>query len=245
MKKVLLFICLTFSLVINGCSCNKFDISTYESAVENFKDSRRYSFELTVTKEIKDQPYYTKDVYENMYMFTTTGAVNNFSSVLKSYKITNPTSTSPSGNYELFSTVSRYYVGVENNFYTKVKEGVAPEIKNKRYISYEENFADSKNIFNINNIVPLFEAESLNNFKISGSKNKKGYSEATFTAPIANFVESEAETATYSLIINKDFYFKTIKFVVVTETVKLTYEYNFKAYNNTVNIEFPADLINY
>ena len=64
-----------------------------------------------------DQNYYSKDLYDNKYILTTVGEVSKFSSILKEYKISNPSSLFPSGNYELMSSLTRYYY--DNKFYSK------------------------------------------------------------------------------------------------------------------------------
>ena len=239
MKKVLLSIFLMFIVVVSGCSCDKFSISTYQNAVKNFKESTGFEYELTITTEVKDQNYYNKDLYDNKYILTTVGKVSKFSSILKEYKISNPSSLFPSGNYELMSSLTRYYY--DNKFYTKAKEGSAPETIKREQTTYEEKFSDLNDAMNVKNIVPLFENKDISQFKISGIKGKKGQSKATFVAAVPNFIESSEETTEYTVTMNKNLNFTSLKFVVINEDVTTTYEYKFGNYNSKVSIDLPSD----
>ena len=58
MKKVFTVVTLIFALLISGCSCDKFDIDTYGSAVKNLKNSTGFEYKLTVTIKTEGQGYY-------------------------------------------------------------------------------------------------------------------------------------------------------------------------------------------
>lgn len=245
MKKILLFLLMVFPFMVGACSCDNFSLSTYESASKNFKDSTGYEYELVVTTEIDGQSYYTRDEYKNKYILKTTGEVYNFSSELKSYNVSNPTSTSPSGSYSLAYTLHRYYVGEQEKFYTKVKEGNTPEVKAVEDISYDAKYSDDNDKYNTKNLVPCFTKDQLTGFQISNASGKDGYSTAIFTAPVLSYLESDEDVTLYTVTIDKNAYFNEITFVVVKGAKTTTYEYKFLKFNSNVNIEFPADLANY
>ena len=74
--------------------------------------------------------------------------------------------------------------------------------------------------------------------------NKEGYSSAFFTAPVPSYIQSSEENTIFNVIIDKDFYFDTIEFVVVNGKTTTVYKYTFSGYNSDVNVTFPADLDN-
>lgn len=243
MKKVLIILMMFIPLFISACSCNNFNLKTYETAVKNFNNSTGFEYELTITKKVEGQEYYEKEYSKNKYLLTPTGEVYDFASELKHYRIGAPLN-GPEEDPYLEYTTERYYVGEENMFYTKVVEGVR-EMKDKQYISYEEKYSNLNNQYNIKNLVPVFKKDQLTGFKISSFEDKDGYSTSLFSAPVPSFLESDEETTLYSVTINKKFYFYTIEYVVIDGSDTTTYEYKFLNYNSKVSIDFPADLVNY
>lgn len=244
MKKVLTVITMIFALLISGCSCDKFDVDTYESAVKNLKNSTGFEYKLTVTIKEEDKDYYLKEESNNAYRLTTTGVVENFASTLKSYNISAP-NNGPEGVPSLVYSLNRYYVGEENKFYVKKTATNSIEDKKVELKTYEEVYSDIKDKYHMNNLFPVFSKDQITGFQISEIKGDKGYSKAVFTAPVPFFIESNEELALYSVTMDKDFYFKTIEVYVVDDNISITYQYDFFNYNGDVEIIFPADLVNY
>lgn len=245
MKKILLMILMILPLaIISGCSCHKFDISTYESAVKNFNNSTGFEYELIVTTKVDGNDYYIREESKNKYLLTTTGAVYDFASELKSYKILTP-ANSPEGAPTLVYTLNRYYVGEQNKFYTKEIAENSRELKGVEEISYSEKYSDENSPYHRNNLVPVFTSADLTGFQISNIEDKNGYSTSLFSAPVPSFMDSTEELALYSVTMNKDFYFDTIEFVVVNGATTTTYQYKFLNFNSSVELVFPADLASY
>lgn len=245
MKRILMAVVMVFTFIIGACSCDKFDISTYESAVKNFKNSTGFEYELIVTKKVEGQNYYVREESYNKYSLTTTGEVENFSSLLKSYTIATP-DNGPEGAPTLVYTEENYYNGEENKFYfNKVPARGMGEKGVKENITYEHVYNEANDPRNTKNLVPTFSKDELSGFQIANIESKKGYSSSVFTAPVPSFIESDEDVALYSVTMNKNFYFDTMEFYVVDGDTTTTYEYKFINYNSNVNVEFPADLANY
>lgn len=245
MKKLLLMILMILPLaIVSGCSCHKFDISTYESAVKNFNNSTAFEYELTITTKVDGNDYYTREESKNKYLLTTTGEVYDFSSEMKSYKILTP-ANSPEGAPSLIYELYRYYVGEENKFYTKEIAENSRELKKVETISYTEKYSDLTSPYNRVNLVPVFTSADLGGFQISNIEGKNGFSTSLFTAPVPSHLQSTDELALYSITMNKDFYFETIEFVVVNGATTTTYQYKFLNFNNDVELVFPAELVSY
>lgn len=245
MKKLLLMILMILPLVIvSGCSCNKFDLSTYESAVKNYNNSTGFEYELIVTTKVDGNDYYIREESKNKYLLTTTGVVYDFASELKSYKILTP-ANSPEGAPSLVYTLNRYYVGEENKFYTKEIAENSRELKSVENVSYTDKYSDPTSPYNRANLVPVFSSADLGGFQISSIESKSGYSTSLFTAPVPSHLTSTEEVALYSVTMNKDFYFETIEFVVVNGATTTTYQYKFLNFNSDVELVFPAELVSY
>lgn len=245
MKKLLLMILMILPLVIvSGCSCNKFDLSTYESAVKNYNNSTGFEYELIVTTKVDGNGYYIREESKNKYLLTTTGVVYDFASELKSYKILTP-ENSPEGAPSLIYELYRYYVGEDNKFYTKEIAENSRELKNVENISYTDKYSDITSPYNKANLVPVFASADLGGFQISNIEDKNGYSTSLFTAPVPSHLTSTEEVALYSVTMNKDFYFETIEFVVVNGATTTTYQYKFLNFNSDVELVFPAELVSY
>lgn len=239
MKKVFAVITMIFAILISGCSCNKFDAYTYESAVKNLKHSTGFEYKLIITIKTEGQDYYLREESFNSYQLKTTGVVENFASILKCYNITSP-KNGPEGAPSLIYSLTRHYVGEENKFYIKENDQTNVALK-----SYEETYNDTNDKYNSNNLVPTFSKDQIAGFQISEIKGKKGYSSAVFTAPVPSFIESDEELALYSVTMDKDFYFKTLEFYVVDDDTTTTYQYEFTNYNSDVEIVFPENLKDY
>ena len=238
MKKLLLIVLVLLFITVSGCSCNKFDISTYESAVKNINDSTGYEYTLTIVKKTQGSDSYEKYVYDNKYILKTTGEVYDFSSVLKKYQIDTTYSGAESA-FDVKSTWNRYYVGDKKAFYESENSGVLQQDTNVD--SYETKYKDVNSEYNIKNLFPMFQKDSLSEFEISGKKN--GVSTATFYAPCPVYAKSDQEVILYTVTMDKDFYFSSIKFDLVDGEMTSTYEYEFLNYNSNVVINFPADLV--
>lgn len=243
MRKLLLGFILIFSFIIGGCSCDKFDIKTYESAVKNYKNSTGFEYRLTVTTKVENQNYYIREEIKNKFILKTTGEIYDFSSEQKSYQIMTP-DNAPESAPSLIHTLNRYYRGEQNKFYTQEITNYR-EIKNVESISYENKYNDINSEYNFLNIVPVFSINDISQFKISDMSSKNGYSSASFVAPVLSCFESDVETISYEVTMNKNFYFHTIKYTIVSDDTTTTYEYEFLNYNSKVDIKFPADLANY
>ena len=244
MKKIFLSILMIFPLLISACSCDKFDMGTYESAVKNHKNSTGFEYQLTVIIQKENQEYYVKEESSNAYMLSATGEVENFASKLKSYRINTP-KEGTQGAPILVYTLNRYYVGEVNTFFTKESATNSVENKVAEQISYENKYNDVDSPYNIRSVVPTFSNNQLSNFSITSIDEKKGYSLATFKSVTPAFAQSSEELTTYKVTMDNDFYFNTIEFSVIDGDTTTTYKYEFLNYNGGVNIIFPADLDTY
>ena len=232
-----------FPIIISACSCDKFNLATYEKAVKNFNNSTGFEYTLTVTEKVEGQNYYTREEIENKYLLKTTGEVNNFSSSLKSYRIDTP-ENGPESAPSLEYTLYRYYVGETNKFYTRE---IAKNTEEKGYqsISYDEKYSDINSEYYSKNLVPVFVKNQVTGFSISNIEGKDGYSTSLFTAPVLSCFESDSEQTLYAVSMDDDFYFYTIEFAIVNGKTTTTYQYKFLNYNSDVNIDFPLDLVSY
>lgn len=244
MKKLLLALFMIFPLFVGACSCDKFDITTYESAVKNYSKSTGIEYRLKVTVKEEGASKYLREESSNKYILTTDGNVQEYASELKKFDIP-VDSKGVEGNPSLKSTLNRYYVGETGKFYTKIKEGTSAPITAVEVRSYDDLYQDTNDKNNVKNLVPLFSKDQISEFKISKLKGSKGYSEATFIAPVPSHIECSEKSTQYTVVMNKSFQFSSITFSVVNETVVTTYEYTFYNFNSDVNIEFPTDLASY
>jgi hypothetical protein len=255
MKKKLFYLLMIFPLIIGACSCNKFDLNTYKSAVDNYQKSTGFEYELTITTKVDGQDYYMMEESKNKYLLTTSGTVYDFASELKSYKIMTP-ENGPQSAPNLIYTLNRYYSGDENTFYTNEISNIDKKHKELNK-SYEEKYNDVNSPYNTKNLVPIFEKKQLTGFKISDIESQKGYSTSMFTAAVPAFADSDDDITLYSVTMDDNFYFSTIEYsfskvIKITvdgeevETLKTTtYKYKFLNYNSDVEIVFPADLAGY
>ena len=245
MKKLLLAILMIFPLFVSACSCDKFDLSTYESAVKNFNKSTGFEYKLKITTKTQGASSYKREESYNKYLLTTEGNVYDFASEIKDFKIP-VDSNGIEGNPRPERTVNRYYVGVTRTFYTKIKEGVsAPSTSVAHDTTYDDIYSEDSNRHNINNLVPTFTKDEITDFHITKLEGSKGYSIAMFKAPAPSYIEYNGEKIEYTVVMDKSFCLDTIVFAVVNGTTTTEYEYTFYNFNNDVNIEFPADLASY
>jgi len=244
MKKLLLIILMIFPFIVSACSCDNFNMATYEKAVKNYNNSTGFEYTLTITKRVEGQNYYTREEYKNKYLLKTTGEVENFSSELKSYRIDTP-QDAPESAPRLIYTLYRYYVGETNRFYTRQIGENLSEVKGYKNNSYDEEYSDINSQYNIKNLVPVFQKNQLTGFSISNIDGKDGYSASLFTAPVLSCYASDSEETLYAVTMDKNFYFYEMEFVLEKDSSTATYEYKFLNYNSDVNIEFPIDLVSY
>lgn len=258
-KKVLLPLLMIFTFFVNACSCDKFDIDTYVSAVKNFNNSTGFSYELIVTTETEGENKYYLEESIHKYKVTPTRIVENFLSEMKRYEISKDSFSGNGAPVKVFE-LNRYYKGEEGNFYVNEVYGNKDD-KDVESTTYEEKYGENSE-YNLKNIIPTFSEEFIGDFNIEKLDGKKGYSVATFKATCPAFAEcADDYVVKYKVVINKQFYFDSIEFsyeikeekteVVNGETVfdtiitKVDCKYTFKGYNGDVEIVFPNDLANY
>lgn len=258
MKKILMILLLAFPFCISACSCDNFNLKTYNSAVNYYNNSTGIDYKLTMVTRISNQYKQTEDEGTYKYTFTPTKKVINFASIINKYEIEvrkDGTKGNPTKVFEL----DRYYKSSENKFYTK---SAINDKRNVENITYEEKY-DKNSEYHISNLIPIFTNEEISNYKIVKHETLKGYSVATFEAacPVISNCDTDLKI-TYRVTIDKDFYFSKIEFTTiktlkkavkatettpavaaVVETVKYTYEFN--NFNDNVEVTFPKDLANY
>lgn len=258
MKKILMILLLVFPFCISGCSCDNFDINTYKAAVDYYNNSTGLDYKLTKVTRVTNDYTEIEDEGTYMYKLTPNREVIDFASIINKYEIEvrkDGTRGNPTKVFEL----DRYYKSSENKFYTK---SAINDKRNVENITYEEKY-DKDSEYHISNLIPTFTTREISNYKIVKQGSLKGYSVATFEAACPATANCDDDLKiTYSVTINKDFYFSKIEFTTiktlkeateatettpavaaVVETVKYTYEFN--GFNDNVNIVFPKDLANY
>lgn len=239
-KNLFLSILLLFTLLVGACSCDKFNIETYNTAVRNYNNATAIEYDLTVTRYTKGETSYILEESINKYELSTIREVINYGSSLKRYEITT-SDYGPNGAPVSVYELNRYYKREANSFYTNT---IVPGAINNKEItneSYDQKY-DITSEYNINNIVPVFNEENISNFSIIKDESRKGYSIATFESKYPSYSNESTAIVTYTIYINKDFYFDKIEYAYESELEKVTYKYEFKNYNSDVVIEFPSDL---
>lgn len=241
-RKILLILLLIFPFFINACSCDKFDIETYNSAVRNYKNSTGIDYNLTVTTYTEGYNKYILEESSVKYIFNTTKEVLDFSSQLKKYEvITNQhvANSAPQKVYEL----NRYYKGSEGKFYTN-EIALNNDFKQVEQTNYESKYT-KEDADHTDNIVPVFDGADITEFSIVKDKANKGYSIATFKAACPSVLTCDNELVSYTVTMDKGFYFTKIEFTIVNGSKTINYKYEFNKYNSDVKITFPNDLVNY
>lgn len=240
MKKILLILMLICPLFVQGCSCDKFDINTYTSAVKRYNDSTGVEYKLTITTKTAGENEYKLEESTNKYIFSTTKEVLNYSSILREYKIITNEYGTNSAPLPV-STLERYYKRENTTFYTN---DVTRNEKTAETITYEEKY-DEDNKYNIYNLVPVFDRRNIDNFSIVKDSKGKGNSIATFDAACPATSSCTEDVTKYTVYMNKYYNFTKIEFTTINGDVTTTYKYEFYKYNSDVQIEFPSDLASY
>jgi len=240
MKKILLILMLICPLFVQGCSCDKFDINTYTSAVKRYNDSTGIEYKLTVTTKTEGENEYKLEESTNKYIFSTTKEVKNYSSILREYKVVTNEYGTNSAPLPV-STLERYYKRENTTFYTN---DVTRNEKTAETITYEEKY-DEDSKYNVFNLVPVFDSRNIANFSIVKDKKRSGYSIATFDAACPIISPCAEDITTYTVYMDKYYNFNKIEFTTTDGIVTTTYKYEFYKYNSDVKIEFPSDLGNY
>jgi len=243
-RKILLVLLLICPFFINACSCDKFNIQTYASAVRNYNKSIGMDYKLTVTTYTEGSNIHVLEESYNKFEFNTAREVLNFASEMNKYEILTDDygiNSAPQKVYEL----NRYYVGDSGKFYTN-EVAHNNDFKQIDNVTYEQKY-DVNSVYHINNLVPVFKTEDVANFSIIKDKSHKGYSIATFSAACPSTVscDEDKEVITYKVTIDKEFYFSKIEFTTVFENKTIEYKYEFNEFNSDVEIIFPNDLVNY
>lgn len=241
MKKVFLSVLALFCVLLSGCSCDKFDVDTYNASVRNYNNASGISYDLVIITSDEGSSIKYQENLSNVFEFTPTRDVTNYSSVYKKYEITTSNSGIDSAPVLVY-TMHRYYVGETNSFYTKEKTTI--ENTSKETISYEEKYSLTNEKDNKNNLVPVFNEEDVRNFDIE-KDGKNGDSVATFTASVPVYIPSDNEVTTYTVRMNDKSYFTTIEFTIVNGTSTSTYKYTFYSYNSESVVQFPENFSDY
>ena len=244
MKKLLLFVIMVIPLMVSACSCNKFNIGTYESAVKKFDDSIGFEYNLKITTEYANENYYHVETSHNTYMLTTTGEVENFSSKSRKEK-TITHELGPNDAPIIEYTAETYYVGSSRKLYKKESLSTGREESSVESISYESKYSNPSDRYNIDNLIPTFAEDEMLDFSISKVEGSEGCSIAVFTASIPSYISSDEDTTVYSVTMDKDFYFSSITFSVIVGDKTITYEYQFINFNSDVVVTFPTNLEDY
>lgn len=238
MKSKLLFVLtLVFSVFLSACSCNKFNIETYNSAVKNYEYSSGIDYNLVITEVSENSNEIISIESHNLYELSTTRIIENFASTTKKYRITT-SDIGANGDPEAYFEQNRYYNQSKGIFYT-----IAPSlnVRQPENITYEEKY-DLSSEYNIKNIIPVFKEEDISGFNIKEDKKHDGYSIATFTAACPAALSCDEKKIDYKVTIDKNYYFSKIEFTIVSGVKTSTYVYSFNGYNNDVVINFPSDL---
>ena len=139
--------------------------------------------------------------------------------------------------------MKRYYVGETQKFYTNESSSVRDE-RQVEEITYEDKY-DELSMYNVNNLVPVFEKEYVSNFKIE-ELDGDGNSKATFLAACPTYSDCNVNgVVSYTITMDENFYFKSIEFSVVNGEKTINYTYKFYKYNSKVEIQLPSDLETY
>ena len=132
-RKLLLILLLVCPFIVNACSCDKFDINTYTSAVKNYENSTGLDYKLTVTTITDGADTYILQESRNKYKLSTTRKVENFYSTLSKYEVTTNDVTGNGAPQWVYS-LNRYYVGETNKFYTNEIANVNnKQVEDKNY----------------------------------------------------------------------------------------------------------------
>lgn len=258
MKKKIVTLLMTLALLfVNGCSCDKFDLETYQSAVDHLNNSLGVSYDLTVTIETEGKNEYYLEESSQQYIFKPNRKVEQFASNFAVYKIEKDSYSGDSAPYPI-TKLNRYYKEENNTFYTNVIEGTTND-KKAKVISYEDMY-DIESEYNVHNLFPVFSSEFVSEFKIEKDESRDGYSIAYYKAECPAYLECDGDIISYKATIDDNFYFRTIDFVceksieesvfedgeIKTKTFieKRTYSYVFNKYNSEVLVNYP-DLTDY
>ena len=240
-KNIFLSFFLTFVLLVSGCSCDKFSIDTYNSAVKNYMNSTMLDFSLDITTITEGSNILLSEESTYKFELTTTRKVENFASTIRKYE-TATNAYGPNGDPQPVYESNRYFKKDTQKFYVYVDSSITDT--DSFDTTYEQQY-DENSIYHINNIVPTFDEDEIKDFNIVKDKSKKGYSIATFKSVCPAAFECSSETVTYTVTMDKDFYFSKIEFVIENGKKTSTYVYKFNNYNNDVEIVFPGDLDTY
>lgn len=242
MKNRLLLVCvLVLSIFLQACSCDRFDMDTYNSAVKNYTNSIGLDFDITVRTVTEGSNVELLEESQYKYQLTTTRGVKNFASTIKKYEIIT-TNYGANGDPVKVYELNRYFKEETQKFY--INENAVVSNRKVENVTYEEKY-DTSSIYHLNNIVPVFTKENMANFKIVKDDSKKGYSIATFDAVCPTAFECGSEIINYTVTMDKDFYFSKIEFAVVNGNKTSSYTYKFNKYNSYVEIVFPNNLNSY
>ena len=238
-NKILLVFTLIISIFVSACSCDKFDVSTYTSAVKNYKESIGVDYDLVVTKTVKGSDKITSTESSNVFEFTANRKVKNFASTTKVYEIVT-SNVSANGDPEKINEFSRYFIDNTQQFHT-----IFPMINNRKAenITYEDKY-DITSEYHLDNLIPMFSKDQISSFDIKENKSKDGHSIATFVAACPVFANCSKDTTKYTVYIDRDYYFTKIEFDAVSDKETSSFVYTFNKYNSDAKVVFPSDLIN-
>lgn len=238
MKSKLLFVLtLVFCVFLSACSCNKFSVETYTSAVKNYENSSGVDYNLVITEVTEGNNEIISIESNNVYELSTTRVVEKFASTTKKYRITT-SNIGANGDPEPYFEQNRYYSDDNGIFYTIVP---GLNVRQPENVTYEEKY-DLTSEYNIRNIIPVFKEENISDFNIKEDKKRDGYSIATFKAACPTTLSCDETKIDYKVTIDKNYYFSKIEFTIVSGLKTSSYVYSFNKYNNDVVVDFPSNL---
>lgn len=238
MKSKLLFVLtLVFCVFLSACSCNKFSVETYTSAVKNYENSSGVDYNLVITEVTEGSNEIISIESNNVYELSTTRVVEKFASTTKKYRITT-SNIGANGDPEPYFEQNRYYSDDNGIFYTIVP---GLNVRQPENVTYEEKY-DLTSEYNIRNIIPVFKEENISDFNIKEDKKRDGYSIATFKAACPTALSCDETKIDYKVTIDKNYYFSKIEFTIVSGLKTSSYVYSFNKYNNDVVVDFPSNL---
>lgn len=243
--KILGFLAIVASLTC-GCSCSKIDDTTYENAVNVYKNTDAISFSRIEIIQNEGETSYTRKKTDARYLFNANKQVTGMEHSL-TYS-----DASPNGGSAITKTIKNYYSGERATLYTYSKIGESQLERSKESnVSYDSKFnvnvCDSLDCLNmiVGNFAPIFNLNEVSEFVIN-DVNGKG--EVSFKAVCPSFesCSNSSQIINYNLTIGTDGNIETLSYDIVNGVTTYSIKYTFYGYgSNNVTIEFPSDLESY
>jgi len=248
MKKFkLLGVLLFVATFICGCSCAKVDETTYENAVNAYKNTDGISFSRVETIVSNNEPnMYSRKKVDATFVFDSNREVSSmqYSFVKSEGSIANGVNISETKEY--------YYSQERETLYTYQQMS---EIQLQRY---KESGVTYNSKFNVNscedrdcmllivgNFAPIFNLNEVSEFRI---EENDGGAIASFktTCPNYEHCESSSQMIDYVVELDPNGNIASISYDIVNKDINYSIKYTFFGYgSNNVKVDFPANLESY